>query len=558
MINSFFKVNKIINNYLGIKYFFLILSFIFSAIIQSLGVVSVAPLVIVFFKIDELSNNIYFEKFIKILNLNFDSQNFLILFSVFFIFIVFLSGILRIFNSTISIYIGEKIVKNLKSNYLNKYLSLKIDKIVNINKSKFRAEQEVIINKRGEFIKRFFNFIINLASSMMLMLVIFVIDKKIFYSLVFCFLIFFLIYLSLKNLNKKFFNQELATSNELIKIINNISFGFIEIIINKLKNVYLDEFNKLENKKIIISIKKGFFSLFPRYVLEVVVYTILILYLLQLHTNDQLTTSIPSLAVIGFAIIKYIPLVYSIYSDILVLDQNSHSINYNLNIPYVSEKEIKSKNKINSFTKKINLEMDFAYDKSKKFNYLININKTDKISIEGNSGNGKTTLLNLLCGIIKADKIKNFKIDGINIFTDLKGYWSLISYLPQEPLIFEGSVMDNITLFEDNSKIKYKRLKKIYNIVGLKQIIDKFENLNSLMINFDSKQISGGQKQRILLARALYKNAELYIFDEPLNQLDEKSEIKILNNIKKNFANKTFVIVSHRPYKKFFNRKIYI
>ena len=71
--------------------------------------------------------------------------------------------------------------------------------------------------------------------------------------------------------------------------------------------------------------------------------------------------------------------------------------------------------------------MDFAYDKSKKFNYLININKTDKISIEGNSGNGKTTLLNLLCGIIKADKIKNFKIDGINIFTDLKGYWNLIS-----------------------------------------------------------------------------------------------------------------------------------
>ena len=149
MINSFFKVNKIINNYLGIKYFFLILSFIFSAIIQSLGVVSIAPLVIVFFKIDELSNNIYFEKFIKILNLNFDSQNFLILFSIFFIFIVFLSGILRIFNSTISIYIGEKIVKNLKSNYINKYLSLKIDKIVNINKSKFRAEQEVIINKRG-------------------------------------------------------------------------------------------------------------------------------------------------------------------------------------------------------------------------------------------------------------------------------------------------------------------------------------------------------------------------------------------------------------------------
>ena len=143
----------------------------------------------------------------------------------------------------------------------------------------------------------------------------------------------------------------MATSNELIKIINNISFGFIEIIINKLKDVYLDEFNKLENKKIIISIKKGFFSLFPRYVLEVAVYTILILYLLQLHTNDQLTTSIPSLAVIGFAIIKYIPLVYSIYSDILVLDQNSHSINYNLNIPYVSEKEIKSKNKINSFTK---------------------------------------------------------------------------------------------------------------------------------------------------------------------------------------------------------------
>ena len=556
MINSFFKVNKIIYSYLGIKYFFLVLSFIFSAIIQSLGVVSIAPLIISFFKIDEINNNIYFEKFIKLFNLNFDSQNFLILFSFFFIFIVFLSGILRIFNATISIYLGQKIVKNLKYNYLKKYLNLKVDKIVNINKSKFRTELEIIINKRGEFIKRFFNFIINLASSMTLMLVILIIDKKIFYSLIFCFFIFLLIYLSLKNLNKKFFNQELTISNELNKIINNISFGFIEIIINKLKDVYLDRFNKLENKKIIILIKKGFFSLIPKYILEVAVYSILILYLLQLHISDQLTTSIPSLAVIGFAIIKYIPLVYSLYSDILVLDQNSHSINYNLNIPYVSKKEIISKNKIKTFAKKISLEMDFAYDKNKKFSYLINIKKTDKISIEGNSGNGKTTLLNLLCGIIKPDKIKNFKIDDINIFNDLKGYWSLISYLPQEPLILEGSVMENITLFENNSKIKYDRLKKIYKIVGLKQLINKFEDLNSLIIDFDSKQISGGQKQRILLARALYKNAELYIFDEPLNQLDEKSEIKILNNIKKNFADKTFVMVSHRPYKKFFTRKI--
>ena len=121
MINSFFKVNKIIYSYLGIKYFFLVLSFIFSAIIQSLGVVSIAPLIIIFFKIDEINNNIYFEKFIKLFNLNFDSQNFLILFSFFFIFIVFLSGILRIFNATISIYLGQKIVKNLKYNYLKKY-----------------------------------------------------------------------------------------------------------------------------------------------------------------------------------------------------------------------------------------------------------------------------------------------------------------------------------------------------------------------------------------------------------------------------------------------------
>ena len=64
--------------------------------------------------------------------------------------------------------------------------------------------------------------------------------------------------------------------------------------------------------------------------------------------------------------------------------------------------------------------------------------------------------------------------------------------------------------------------------MGLNSFINSFDDLGKIKLDFDPKNLSGGQRQRILLAKCFYKNANLYILDESMNQLDKKSEIQII------------------------------
>ena len=121
-------------------------------------------------------------------------------------------------------------------------------------------------------------------------------------------------------------------------------------------------------------------------------------------------------------------------------------------------------------------------------------------------------------------------------------------------MIYEGTILQNITNFQRINNIDTKKLKKIYSLVGLNTFINSFNDLSKIKLDFDPKNLSGGQRQRILLARCFYKNANIYLLDESMNQLDKKSENQILKNIFKFFNNKTFFVVSHRPQNKYFNK----
>ena len=123
-------------------------------------------------------------------------------------------------------------------------------------------------------------------------------------------------------------------------------------------------------------------------------------------------------------------------------------------------------------------------------------------------------------------------------------------------MIYEGTILENIKNFQKINNIDYKKLKKIYYIVGLNSFINSFDDLGKIKLDFDPKNLSGGQRQRILLAKCFYKNANLYILDESMNQLDKKSEIQIIKKIFKFLNKKTFLLISHRPQNKYFNKTV--
>jgi len=194
----------------------------------------------------------------------------------------------------------------------------------------------------------------------------------------------------------------------------------------------------------------------------------------------------------------------------------------------------------------LNLErIDFKYgDHVVLKDFSLHVKKGDFLGITGMSGRGKTTILNLILGFLTPASGKILVNDILVSPLELKKYWSGISYIRQQSFLIHDSILRNITLHENN--YDEEKLKQVLEISGLKDLIDNTpEGLNK-MIAENGKNISGGQQQRINIARALYKDAELILLDEPFNELDEASALSLVKYFNQlSSLDKIVIMITH-------------
>ena len=188
-------------------------------------------------------------------------------------------------------------------------------------------------------------------------------------------------------------------------------------------------------------------------------------------------------------------------------------------------------------------------------NFCLSLEKGDFLGITGESGKGKTTILNLLLGFLAPGNGEIF-INGVNVGPeDLKKYWPSISYVRQQSFFIHDTAIRNIT-FEEEEYNK-PNLALALEISGVNAMIEQFPEGLDKIITENGKNISGGQQQRIALARAVYKNADLILLDEPFNELDEDSSITLLKHFKELAARgKMVIMITHDKQSLSFCNKI--
>ena len=156
----------------------------------------------------------------------------------------------------------------------------------------------------------------------------------------------------------------------------------------------------------------------------------------------------------------------------------------------------------------------------------LDIRRGEFLGIQGDSGRGKTTLLNILLGLIE-EQTGQVRINGKTIACgERRRYWSRIAYVKQQPFIIHDSILINITLQEEG--YDEERLKNAVTLAGLDDLVRKLPGGLLAKVTENGKNISGGQRQRIALARALYKEADVILLDEPFSELDEAAEERLL------------------------------
>lgn len=179
-------------------------------------------------------------------------------------------------------------------------------------------------------------------------------------------------------------------------------------------------------------------------------------------------------------------------------------------------------------------------------NVSIEIEKGEYVAFTGNSGCGKSTLLKLLMCLYPLDEGKRYIITE-NGNTDLTSQWSrLFAYVPQGNQLMSGTIRDIIS-FSDKSKSNCDiEIERALKISCTDEFISKLENGIDTVLGERGSGLSEGQMQRIAIARAVFSNNPILLFDESTSALDEKTEKKVLQNLK-NMTDKTVLIVTHRP-----------
>jgi len=199
--------------------------------------------------------------------------------------------------------------------------------------------------------------------------------------------------------------------------------------------------------------------------------------------------------------------------------------------------------------------ISFAHnDKEVLKDISLEFNKGDFADIVAPSGKGKTTLLNLLLGFLSPSSgeitVNGKRVDA----AALQQYWPRIAYVKQQTFLIYDSIRNNITLEENTTN--EQRLAAAIRNAGLTDFVNAQDGGLEENITDGGKNISGGQRKRIALARALYKDADVIILDEPFSELDETSERQLLEHFRQLLQQgKIVVLITHNRISESFCNK---
>lgn len=191
-----------------------------------------------------------------------------------------------------------------------------------------------------------------------------------------------------------------------------------------------------------------------------------------------------------------------------------------------------------------NVNFEYENGKTTLQNINISIPFAETIGLVGESGAGKSTFANLLLRLYDPNEGR-ILFGGTNIKDfDIKELRELISYVPQSPILFNNSILENIRL--GNPRATEEEIINAAKLANAHSFISEMENGYQTMISERGNSLSGGQRQRISIARAFLKDSPILILDEATSSLDNKADKEIKETLKNLCKGRTSLIIAHR------------
>ena len=556
------------NSFIPKKRIHLFLILILMVLTTFLEIITISSL-LPFLKVitnQDFSYDPHLQKFLITFNLSYDKKTLLVFFSILFVALNLLSGFLKILflwlSTKISYSLGSDISLKLYKNVLYKPFSyhLKTNSsqvITNISQKAYSIPYNIILPTL-QLISSVFAVTLILLT---LLIINFYVSVVIFsgFTLIYFFVVF------LFNNKLKVYSKNLSEeSSNIVRFLQEGLGSIRDIILNSQQKIYSQIFEKSD--KILKSSlgKVAFITQSPKYFVETLSMILIasIAFFYTFNTPNSYNV-VPILGVFALAIQRLLPYCQQIYGSYTTI-MASKEILYDVTILLEETTNINDSFRQNTrkikFDKEIVLSnIKFGYHPNKYIlkNININIKKGDRIGIIGSSGSGKSTLLNILMGLIYPTS-GTLVVDNKNITLRNVQYWRRnIAHVPQSVFIIDDSLAQNIALGVPKDQINFKKCINALSGANLDNLLIELENGLNTNLGERGARLSGGQIQRIGIARALYKENNIIIFDEPTSSLDDDTEDSIIKHIETLDKNLTIIIATHKKNTLKFCNKVF-
>ena len=455
------------------------------------------------------------------------------------------------------------------SKFLAKYeakLQLKLFKGY-LNKSisyfKERNSSDIIINIKeisSYFSSVYLASLLNLSLEIILQMSILIL---LFYFSWQSTLVIFVLFGGLSFVIFKYNKKKLEDLGKLRNEISNFQLQYVQQTIGGIKEIklmgkeafFLKNFEKNTFSLADANQRNSIIAGSPRLIIEFfAVCSVSIIVFLFLFIGKSLIEILPVLGLFLVAAYKVIPSFQKILLLVNRIKFSNDMVNRIIKLvnEFKKEKFINDKtlmgNKI-SLNNEITLNNIFFKYPNRRNPVLENLNliikKNSFIGISGESGSGKSTLIDLIMGISIPDN-GSIKVDGISIKNSIKEWQKNLGYVSQNIYLLPDTIKNNIAFGIPEDQIDEDLINKVIKKTSLKKFIDSLEFGINTPVGEGGALISGGQKQRIGIARALYNNPKVLIFDEATNSLDLETEKEILNEISLLKNEFTLIFITHK------------
>ena len=532
------------------KFIFVIFLSFVNTILDLLGLGLFVPLILFVFKVESIKSNQYTSYIFNYFS--FSSEiNFIVISGIFFVLLLILKNILSLWINRYQILFSFNVFKLVSQNLFKYHISSRNFFLNDENSSEITREIYVTSLHFTEFI---LVSILTLLNE--LIIIIFIVGFLFIFSPVIVLLLFILLlpiaglfYYKYDKMLEKIGYKENELRNDINATLYETVFGLPEIQIFQAKSFFYKKFNKLLKEFVTTKTKIFTVRLAPSKILEVLIFTGLVIILISGYIIDlkkpEMITLLSAFSLSAFRLLPSFNRITLAMINLKTYDYTLEILN-KINNSFM----VTNSNYFNQFNKLEITNLNYNYPNLKNQilkDISLEIDIGDVVGIKGSSGSGKSTLLKIIAGFIipvSGELIFNNKE---NINRNLNLWQQKIGYVKQNVFLYNSSIKNNIAFGVDEENIDLVKLNLSINLAHLDDFILKNSDGIEYIVGENGSKLSGGQIQRIGIARAIYFDSEIILFDEPTSALDEDSQnkiIKTINDLSKN--NFTIIIVSHQ------------